>query len=125
LEFSDKSTGYCKVIVASNAVDALNLLYRENISLLLLDVSMPEIDGLELCRTIRSIAQFQDLPIVMVTARDSFFDKVKGKFAGSNEYLTKPFDAEKLRQLVSKFINIASSARPINSQSILEIPTFN
>ena len=118
-------TGYCKVIVASNAVDALNLLYRENISLLLLDVSMPEIDGLELCRTIRSIAQFQDLPIVMVTARDSFFDKVKGKFAGSNEYLTKPFDAEKLRQVVSKFISIASSEQPINYKSILDIPTSN
>lgn len=117
-------TGYCKVIVASNAVDALNLLYRDNISLLLLDVSMPEIDGLELCRTIRSIAQFQDLPIVMVTARDSLFDKVKGKLAGSNEYLTKPFDAEKLRQVVSKFISITNYNQPINYKSI-DIPTSN
>ncbi len=99
---------YCNVIAASNAVDALNLLYRENISLLLLDVSMPDIDGLELCRTIRSIDQFREIPIIMVTARDGFFDKVKGKFAGSNEYLTKPFDAEKLRHTVSKFISLGS-----------------
>lgn len=117
--------GYCKVIVASNAVDALNLLYRENISLLLLDVSMPDIDGLELCRTIRSIAQFHDLPIIMVTARDGFFDKVKGKFAGSNEYLTKPFDAEKLRQTVSKFISLANSPNLSLSKIELNISTHD
>lgn len=107
--------GYCKVIVASNAVDALNLLYHEKVSLLLLDVSMPEIDGLELCRTVRSITQFRNLPIVMVTARDGLFDKVKGKFAGSNEYLTKPFDADKLRQTVSNYINIDSVHSTSNS----------
>lgn len=103
-------TGYCQVILASNAVDALNAIYHEKISLLLLDVSMPEIDGLELCRTIRSIPQFRDLPIIMVTARDGFFDKVKGKFAGSNDYLTKPFDAEQLRQVVSKYIGLGVDA---------------
>jgi CheY-like chemotaxis protein len=99
-------TGYCQVVLASNAVDALNTIYHEKVALLLLDVSMPDIDGLELCRTVRSIPQFRDLPIVMVTARDGFFDKVKGKFAGSNEYLTKPFDAEQLRQVVAKYIRI-------------------
>ena len=99
-------TGYCQVILAGNAVDALNVIYHEKISLLLLDVSMPEIDGLELCRTVRSIPQFRDLPIIMVTARDGFFDKVKGKFAGSNDYLTKPFDAEQLRQIVGKYIGL-------------------
>ena len=103
-------TGYCQVILASNAVDALNVIYHEKISLLLLDVSMPEIDGLELCRTVRSIPQFCDLPIIMVTARDGFFDKVKGKFAGSNDYLTKPFDAEQLRQVVSKYIGLGVDA---------------
>ncbi|AFY85571.1 MULTISPECIES: response regulator [Chroococcidiopsis] len=102
-------TGYCQVILASNAVDALNVIYHEKISLLLLDVSMPEIDGLELCRTVRSIPQFRDLPIIMVTARDGFFDKVKGKFAGSNDYLTKPFDAEQLRQIVGRYIGLGIS----------------
>jgi len=113
--------GYCQVLVASNAVDALNLIYHEQISLLLLDVSMPEIDGLELCRTLRSIAQFRDLPIVMVTARDGFFDKVKGKFAGSNEYLTKPFEAEKLRQLVAKYVSLGINSSSINNQIELDL----
>jgi CheY-like chemotaxis protein len=88
------------VLVADNAVDALALIYHQQICLLLLDVSMPGVDGLELCRTIRSLPQFKDLPIIMLTARDGVFDKVQGRLAGATEYLTKPFDNEQLRQVV-------------------------
>jgi twitching motility two-component system response regulator PilG len=116
---------YCQVLVASNAVDALNLLYHQKISLLLLDVSMPEIDGLELCRTIRSITQFRELPIVMVTARDSFFDKVKGKFAGSNDYLTKPFDAERLRQTVGKYVSFGVNSERENQPIEFDLTISN
>lgn len=94
-----------RVIVASNAVDALALIYHEKISVLLLDVSMPGIDGLEFCRTVRNLPQFRDLPIIMLTARDKLFDKVQGRLAGATEYLTKPFDAHQLKQVVEKFIN--------------------
>ncbi|OKH38293.1 response regulator [[Phormidium ambiguum] IAM M-71] len=94
-----------RVIVASNAVDALALIYHEKISVLLLDVSMPGIDGLEFCRTVRNLPQFRDLPIIMLTARDKLFDKVQGRLAGATEYLTKPFDANQLQQVVEKFIN--------------------
>lgn len=93
-----------RVLVSDSAVDALSLLSQEKISLLLLDVSMPEIDGLEFCRTIRSLPQFQTLPIIMLTARDRAFDKVQGRLAGASEYLTKPFDAAQLRQAIQRFI---------------------
>jgi len=108
------------VLVASHAVDALALIYHESIDLVLLDVSMPGIDGLELCafdisaralvpgdsahrRHRGSIPQFQHLAIIMVTARDSPFDKVQGRLAGATEYLTKPFEAEQLIAVVGKF----------------------
>ncbi len=94
-----------RVLVADNAVDALSMIYHEQVAILLLDVSMPGIDGLELCRTVRNIPQFQELPIVMLTARDGLFDKVQGRLAGATEYLTKPFDAAQLRQVVGNFIN--------------------
>jgi twitching motility two-component system response regulator PilG len=94
-----------RVLVADNAVDALSVIYHQQISILLLDVSMPGVDGLELCRTVRSLPQFQDLPIIMLTARDGVFDKVQGRLAGATEYLTKPFEAEQLRQIVGNFIN--------------------
>ncbi|MGD1804535.1 response regulator [Dapis sp. BLCC M126] len=94
-----------RVLIADNAVDALSMIYHEQVAVLLLDVSMPGIDGLELCRTVRTIPQFKTLPIIMLTARDSSFDKVQGYLAGATEYLTKPFDEEKLNQLISHFLN--------------------
>ncbi|HEY9749417.1 MAG TPA: response regulator [Allocoleopsis sp.] len=95
-----------RVLLVSNAIDALATIYHEPISILLLDVSMPEIDGLELCRTVRNLPQFHQLPIIMVTSKDSFFDKVQGRLAGATEYLTKPFDANQLLQTVEKFTDI-------------------
>lgn len=97
-----------RVLVADNAVDALSMIYHEQVSVLLLDVAMPGIDGLELCRTVRSIPQFQSLPIIMLTAKDGAFDKVQGRLAGATEYLTKPFDAEKLCDVVSQVLKVQS-----------------
>lgn len=97
--------GNYRILVADNAVDALSIIYHEKISGLLLDVTMPGIDGLELCRTVRNLPQFQELPIIMLTARDGLFDKVQGRLAGATEYLTKPFNAEQLRQTVDKFFS--------------------
>ena len=95
-----------RVLVADNAVDALSTIYHEAVSVLLLDVAMPGIDGLELCRTVRSIPQFQNLPIIMLTSRDGAFDKVQGRLAGASEYLTKPFDAQKLSEVVSQVLKL-------------------
>ena len=95
--------GY-QVITAANAVDALSIIYHQPISVLLLDVQMPDVNGLEFCRTVRSLPQFQHLPVIMVTSQDSPFDRVKGHLAGATEYLIKPFDAEQLREAVRKFI---------------------
>ncbi|MEL4897164.1 response regulator [Crocosphaera sp. Alani8] len=92
------------LLLASNAMDALKLLNQNKVSLLLLDLTMPDIDGLEICKSLRNIPQFHDLPIIMVTARDGLMNKVKGKIAGTNHYLTKPFDAEQLLSIVNKFV---------------------
>lgn len=93
-----------QVLLANNAVDALNLLNSQNVSLMLLDVTMPEIDGLELCRTIRSISKFRELPVVMLTAKDGVINKLKGQMAGSTHYLTKPVTREKLLGILEKYI---------------------
>lgn len=93
-----------RVLVANNATDALSIVYQEDISLVLLDVSMPDIDGLELCRTVRSLPQFKALPIVMLTGRNGAFDRVQGRLAGASEYLTKPFEADVLRQTISRLL---------------------
>ncbi|MEM8716959.1 MAG: response regulator [Cyanobacteria bacterium P01_A01_bin.3] len=96
-----------ELLLASNAVDALNIINKHSISLLLLDVTMPEIDGYELCKTIRNIGKFKTLPIVMLTAKDTMFDKVKGRFAGTDKYLTKPINSSELLAVVKEFIPYA------------------
>lgn len=93
-----------RVLVVDNAADALVVISHEYVSLMLLDVTMPRINGLELCRTIRSLPKFHDLPVVMLSACDGAFDRVQGRLAGATEYLTKPFDAEQLRQVVNRLI---------------------
>lgn len=99
-----------EVLCAKSAVEALNLLNTRKVELLLLDVTMPEIDGLELCRTIRNIGKFRDLPVIMLTAKDGLIDKVKGQFAGSTHYMTKPVDREKLLPVLEKYISVKETA---------------
>lgn len=93
-----------EVLTANNGLECLQILQKESINILLLDVSMPEIDGLEVCRTIRKIPKYKDLPIIMITAKDGLIDKFKGKVAGSTKYLTKPFDQAKLHKHIKPFI---------------------
>ena len=93
-----------QVILASKATEAMNILHQQPIKLLLLDLTMPDVDGLEFCKTIRKIPKFRNLPIVMVTARDGLVDKMKGHIAGTNKYLTKPFKPEELVAIVDKCI---------------------
>ncbi|MEB3338439.1 MAG: response regulator [Leptolyngbyaceae bacterium] len=93
-----------RVITTDNVVDALSVIYHEKVEAVLLDVAMPGIDGLEMCRTVRVLPQFEKLPIIMVTARDGYFDKVQGRLAGATEYLTKPFDQEQLRRTLEQCI---------------------
>ena len=95
-----------EVLLANNGMDALKVLNssKKKIELVLLDVTMPDIDGIELCRTIRRFKKFQHLPIIMLTAKDGMFDKVKGKFAGSTEYLTKPVDKDELLTTIGKYV---------------------
>jgi len=73
---------------ASNGREALALALRGDISLLLLDVMMPELDGFEVCREIRKVS---DLPIIMITARGEDYDRIMGLELGADDYVVKPF----------------------------------
>lgn len=103
-------SGQYRVLLADNATDALTTIYQDSaIALVLLDVSMPGIDGLELCRTVRSLPQFQQLPIVMLTGRDKAFDRVQGQLAGASEYLTKPFEETELRAVLDQWLHTSAA----------------
>ena len=84
--------GY-RVHKATNGRDGLELLKVQPFDLILLDIMLPGINGIEVLRRIR---QFSDVPVILLTARDSVMDKVMGLDGGSNDYITKPFAIEEL-----------------------------
>jgi CheY-like chemotaxis protein len=92
-----------EVLLANDAMSALHLLARQPVDLLLLDVTMPGIDGIELCQTLRRMSKFTQLPIVMLTAKDKSYDRALAEMVGANEYLTKPLDDEKLIAVVDRY----------------------
>ncbi|QCB50323.1 response regulator transcription factor [Rhodococcus sp. PAMC28707] len=82
------------VDIAVDGLDALEKIAAERPDALVLDVMMPRLDGLEVCRRLRSVGD--DLPILVLTARDSVSERVAGLDAGADDYLPKPFALEEL-----------------------------
>jgi twitching motility two-component system response regulator PilG len=91
-----------EVVVAANAMQALAKLDEVLPDLVLLDINMPHMDGYQLCKLIRANPSTGELPVVMLSGKDGFFDRVRGKLAGSTDYLTKPFDPVTLVQVVER-----------------------
>lgn len=85
--------GY-SVDLAQDGLEALDLIATDRPDALVLDVMMPRLDGLEVCRRLRSTGD--DLPILVLTARDSVSERVAGLDAGADDYLPKPFALEEL-----------------------------
>ncbi len=85
--------GY-NVIQATDGIDALNLLDKKHVDLMILDIMMPRMDGFELTETLRQSGC--NIPILMVTAKQSPVDKRKGFIIGTDDYMTKPVDEEEM-----------------------------
>lgn len=82
-----------KTATEPNGRRAYERILQEKYDLILLDVMLPEMDGMEICKRVREVS---DVPIIMLTARDEIRDKVEGLDLGANDYMTKPFAAEEL-----------------------------
>ncbi len=96
--------GY-RVLVADGGVEALKRLNEVVPDLILLDITMPHMDGYQLCRLVKSNEMTSKVPIVMLSGKDGFFDKVRGRMVGASEYVTKPFEPVVLLQTVEKQCN--------------------
>lgn len=95
--------GY-EVIEARDGLEALSRLNEEKPDLILLDIILPKMDGYKILSIVKSNAVFKDIPVIMLTSRDGFMNKVKGKLAGSAEYLTKPFNPTDLLTAIEKYV---------------------
>ena len=91
-----------------NPLKALSLVFQLKPDLILCDIAMPELDGYEICAMLRTSTAFRQLPIVMLTGKDGFIDRVKAKMVGATDYLTKPFGESELLMLVEKYIGVGN-----------------
>lgn len=94
--------GY-RVITASGGLEGIKCLRREKVDLILLDIMMPGVDGLQLCKLIRADQVTSRIPVVFLSGKEGLFTKLWARMAGSSAYVTKPFKAEDLVQVVEKF----------------------
>ncbi|NMD09223.1 MAG: PleD family two-component system response regulator [Phyllobacteriaceae bacterium] len=99
------SAEYFEVVTAMNGLDALDAVQKSKPDIVLLDVMMPGIDGIEVCKRIKSNPETQHIPVVMVTALDQPEDRVRGLEAGADDFLTKPVND------ISLFCRIKSLVR--------------
>ena len=101
--FSLQSAGY-NVVQAVDGQDGLNKAKDKTVDLVLTDQNMPIMDGLTMIKSLRSLSSYQKVPILMLTTESSDEMKAKGKAAGANGWLVKPFDPKRLIEVVQKVI---------------------
>ena len=119
-----KNAGYA-VCTAENGADALEVLDREHIDLVVLDVMMPHMDGLEFTRTVRLTDS--TLPILMVTAKTLPADEKQGFLAGTDDYITKPINEDTLLLRIKALLRraqIACEQRIVIGEVVLDQRTF-
>ncbi len=108
IEVNLKTAGY-EVLVAINGAEALQKARAALPDLMLLDIMLPEMDGLEICKTLRHDAATSFMPIIMLTARAAEIDRVLGLELGADDYITKPFSPRELILRVRNVLKRASS----------------
>ena len=91
-----------QVITAEDGFDALGKVVEHKPDIVFADIMMPRLDGYQACALIKNNAEYRNIPVVMLSSKDSIFDKARGKIAGSEHYLTKPFTRRELVRAVVK-----------------------
>ena len=92
------------VVCAEDGVEGLARIAEKLPDLVLLDITMPRMDGYEVCKQIRANPASKDVPVVMISGKDGFFDKVRGRMAGTTGYVTKPFGPETLMKALETYL---------------------
>lgn len=96
--------GY-NAIAFTNPLEALQAVFQLQPHLILCDIVMPELDGYELCAMLRHSSAFRFVPIIMLSAKSGYIDRVRANMVGATDYLTKPFESTELLLLIKKYLN--------------------
>ena len=94
----------CEILLAANGFEALRILPRRRYDLIVTDINMPDINGLELIRFVRVSELHRDTPIVIISTDGAERDRERALALGANDYVTKPFSADELRGIVERHL---------------------
>ena len=115
IRFNLQNDGY-EVITGSNGLEAVELARNQQPDLIILDVMMPEMDGLTACANIR---EFSDVPVILLTAKADDMDKLMGFDQGADDYLTKPFNILELKARIRALLRRSSSHEKQSAQTLV------
>ena len=131
IKFNLEKSGF-KVICTGNGIDAVKLVKEQFPQLMLLDLMLPGMDGLDVCKEIRKDSSMSNMPIIMLTAKGEEIDKIIGLELGADDYITKPFSVRELvarvkailrrtnMQLVEKTFNIGNLSIDFGKHEVIK-----
>jgi twitching motility two-component system response regulator PilG len=93
----------CNVITAADGFEALSVIADNNPDIIFCDIMMPRLDGYQTCALIKNNKEFKKTPVIMLSSKDSLFDRARGRVVGSDHYLTKPFTKDELLGAIREF----------------------
>jgi two-component system alkaline phosphatase synthesis response regulator PhoP len=121
IAYNLEQAGY-QVLTAADGASALEIAHRESPDLIILDIMLPEMDGLEVCRQLRREGNTATTPIIMLTARGDEIDKVVGLEVGADDYVTKPFGRRELLARVRAMLRRAEYAPTAEDWNVRNAP---
>ena len=97
----------CDVVTATDGFEALAKITEHPPDIIFVDIMMPRLDGYQTCALIKNNQTFKSTPVIMLSSKDSIFDRARGRIVGSEEYLTKPFSKEDLIGAITSHVGRA------------------
>jgi twitching motility two-component system response regulator PilG len=95
--------GY-EVLTAADGFEAMSLITDHRPDIIFVDIMMPRLDGYQTCSLIKSNRHFKQTPVVMLSSKDGLFDRARGRVAGSDQHINKPFTQDELIQAITKYV---------------------
>ena len=94
----------CEVVTAGDGFESLAKIAEHEPDIIFVDIMMPRLDGYQACALIKHNSRFRETPVIMLTSKDSIFDRARGRLVGSEQYLTKPFSKEDLLGAIKEHV---------------------
>ena len=94
----------CEVVTAIDGIEALAKITEHKPDIIFVDIMMPRLDGYQTCALIKNNQTFRATPVIMLSSKDSIFDRARGRIVGSEKYLTKPFSKEDLINAITTHV---------------------